>query len=45
MKYSVKMIIRRTVETGEVFLEESIQVAYSILEDKAYEREFALRRI
>ena len=36
MKYSVKMIIRRTVETGEVFLEESILLLDASSFDDAY---------
>ena len=36
MKYSVKMIIRHTVETGEVFLEESILMLDAASFDDAY---------
>lgn len=38
MKYSVKMIIRRTVETGEVFLEESILLLDASSFDDAYSK-------
>ena len=37
-KYSVKVIIRSTVETGEVFLEESILLIKADSFDDAYER-------
>ena len=36
MKYSVKLIIRHTVETGEVFLEESILILDADSFDDAY---------
>ncbi len=36
MKYSVKLIIRHTVETGEVFLEESILMLDAVSFDDAY---------
>ena len=36
MKYSVKIIIRRTVETGERFLEESILMLDAASSDEAY---------
>ncbi len=36
MKYSVKMIIRHTVETGEVFIEESIVMLEAESFDDAY---------
>ena len=36
MKYSVKMIVRHTVETGEVFLEESIIMLNAVSFDDAY---------
>ena len=38
MKYSVKMIIRHTVETGEVFLEESILMLEAASFDDAYSK-------
>ena len=37
-KYSVKVIIRSTVETGEVFLEESILLIIADSFDDAYEK-------
>ena len=36
MKYSVKLIIRHTVESGEVFLEESLLMLDSVSFDEAY---------
>ena len=36
MKYSVKMIIRHTVETGEMFLEESVLMLDAASFDDAY---------
>ena len=38
MKYSVKLIIRHTVETGEVFLEESIILLDADSFDEAYSK-------
>ena len=38
MKYSVKMIIKYTVETGEVFLEESILLLDAESFDDAYKK-------
>ena len=38
MKYSVKMVVRHTVETGEVFLEESILMLDASSFDDAYSK-------
>ncbi len=38
MKYSVKMVVRHTVETGEVFLEESIIMLDASSFDDAYSK-------
>jgi len=38
MKYSVKLIIRHTVETGEVFLEESVLMLNADSFDDAYSK-------
>lgn len=38
MKYSVKMIIRHTVETGEMFLEESLLMLDAASFDDAYSK-------
>ena len=38
MKYSVKMVVRHTVDTGEVFLEESILMLEASSFDNAYSK-------
>ena len=37
MKYSVKMVVKHSVETGEVFLEESIIMLEADSFDQAYD--------